>query len=313
MPTPTDPNQAQAWISGVAPDQTIDFYIPRGNQGLVGPRGPIGPSVIVGSIETNMGPAAPGTVGPQGLPGAKGDPGGITLGTILYGANLNTITADGIYRQTDSGGNGANSTLNYPTVGYNGILTVHTTQGTDLMQEWAPQSWDGSVDVRMIYRRNRSNNVWTSWRVFASSRVDQTAGRAIYEWDNLNQRDQLIYGDTGYRDISTSITDYASGEMLLRRVGSLCSVIFSGLEFTNVSGTLVHSYGGLIPAGFQSARSIRLPLSPSPGQVTTYGASGVFEILKGMEGPVYGEIMWTTFNPWPTTLPGTASGTIPNT
>ena len=55
---PDDPNMAQAWISGTPPDQTIDFYIPRGNQGVVGPRGLIGPSLAVGSISVTSDPTA---------------------------------------------------------------------------------------------------------------------------------------------------------------------------------------------------------------------------------------------------------------
>jgi hypothetical protein len=53
---PDDPTQAQAWIRGTPPDQVVDFYIPRGNQGLVGPRGPIGPSLAVGDVTTTSDP-----------------------------------------------------------------------------------------------------------------------------------------------------------------------------------------------------------------------------------------------------------------
>ena len=307
MPTPTDPNQAQAWVTGTPPDQTVDFYIPRGNTGPMGPVGPQGPSLVVGSVETNMGPAAPGTVGPQGLTGPKGDPGGLVVGTLLSTADLNAILTDGVYRQ-DAHAN-ATSIRNYP-VTFGGVLIVMQMQPTLLIQEYTPIRGEG-VGSTTRYRREYTGT-WSPWRATTTTRIDQTAGRVIYQWDDVNNRDQLIYGDTGYRDISALVSDLASGEVLLRRMGHLCSVIFSGVEFTNTSGILVHSYTGLIPVGFQSARSIRLPLSPSPGQVTTYGASGTFEIMKGMEGPVYGEIMWSTFNPWPTILPGTASGLIPN-
>ncbi len=54
---PDDPQEAQAWIRGTAPDQIVDFYIPRGNQGLPGPRGPQGPSLAVGSVTTTSDPA----------------------------------------------------------------------------------------------------------------------------------------------------------------------------------------------------------------------------------------------------------------
>jgi hypothetical protein len=53
---PNDPEQAQAWIRGTPPDQVVDFYIPRGNQGLPGPRGAQGPSLAVGSVVTTSDP-----------------------------------------------------------------------------------------------------------------------------------------------------------------------------------------------------------------------------------------------------------------
>lgn len=54
---PDNPQQAQAWIRGTAPDQVVDFYIPRGNEGPMGPRGPQGPSLGVGSVTTVGDPA----------------------------------------------------------------------------------------------------------------------------------------------------------------------------------------------------------------------------------------------------------------
>ena len=54
---PNDPQQAQAWVRGAPPDAVIDFYIPRGNEGEPGPRGPIGPSLGVGSVTTVSDPA----------------------------------------------------------------------------------------------------------------------------------------------------------------------------------------------------------------------------------------------------------------
>lgn len=57
---PTDPTQAQAWVRGAPPEAIVDFYIPRGNQGLPGPRGPQGPSVGVGEVVTTSDPADAG-------------------------------------------------------------------------------------------------------------------------------------------------------------------------------------------------------------------------------------------------------------
>ena len=53
---PTDPQQAQAWVRGAPPEAIVDFYIPRGNQGLPGPRGAQGPSLGVGDVVTSTDP-----------------------------------------------------------------------------------------------------------------------------------------------------------------------------------------------------------------------------------------------------------------
>jgi hypothetical protein len=57
---PNDPQQAQAWVRGAPPEAIVDFYIPRGNQGLPGPRGAQGPSVGIGEVVTTNDPAFAG-------------------------------------------------------------------------------------------------------------------------------------------------------------------------------------------------------------------------------------------------------------
>ena len=240
--------------------------------------------------------------------GPKGDPGGIVAGAILTsGADLNNILNDGITRWAGFVPNNApNANVNYAT------MYTNTTANNSVINQFVlTASTNGSG--KSIFIRARDGATWGSWRTLNTTHVDQTSGRAIYQWDDVNNRDQLIYGDTGYRTVNSWFSaDMAAGEVLIRRMGSLVSLIFSGTEFTDVSSTLNHSYTGIIPVGFQSSRAIRLPLAPSPGQVTVYGANGNFDVMKGHAAPLYGEIMWTTVNPWPTTLPGTASGTIPN-
>ncbi|MER8619159.1 hypothetical protein NKG99_20365 [Mesorhizobium sp. M1409] len=75
---------AVAIITGVAPNQTISFVLPRGDvgaqgiQGIQGIQGGIGPMGPAGADST-----VPGPVGPQGEPG---EPNVLTVGTVTTGA-----------------------------------------------------------------------------------------------------------------------------------------------------------------------------------------------------------------------------------
>lgn len=303
---PDDPQQAQAWIRGTAPDQVVDFYIPRGNQGEMGPRGPIGPSLTVGLVETNSGPAAPGTIGATGLTGPKGDPGGLVYGTALNQTDLNAVTASGIYRQTAA----ADATLarNYPMDSTTGILTVKEhIQSTAVLQTYEPV-W-GSRATRVFYQRQLTSGVWTSWRTFSGSRVDQTAGRAIYTWDDLNGREQLIFGDTGWRTLSsTELPNLNAGSAIIRRIGAVVYLVMNGAQFS-VSGDIP----GLV--GFRSSISLYSPpvdvaaLSGAPRRVLVLANAGIRTFDTSA---MNFSMSYPTNDSWPTTLPGVANGSIPN-
>lgn len=310
---PDDPNQAQAWISGTPPDQTIDFYIPRGNTGPRGPVGPIGPSLAVGSVATVTGPAAPGTPGIQGATGPKGDPGGLVLGTLITGpADLNDYKTPGSYRTTTT-----TSISNLPAL-FVGTLTVWQNNNATPMfwQEYTPVTSGGA---QLFWRRALGpSQVWGPWRVYASTRVDQTAGRVIYQWDDVNLREQIIYGDTGWRDITSLMSNSFLGNVLVRRVGSTITVrgsVKCPVGTTSMNGIFLSA----LPSGFAGASSpwIFFPVrcNGNPGFFTLYKRAAE---LSFETSPVVTELMETRFEvsfstveAWPTTLPGTASGSIP--
>jgi len=335
-PTPDDPTQAQAWITGEAPDQTVDFYIPRGNTGPIGPRGPIGPSLAVGNVTTVVGPAAPGTVGPQGLTGPKGDPGGWTTGTELGNVNLNSIVTPGLYRAWTT----TYSTVenNYPpTVGLSqGVLEVMSMAApTDIIQRYTVMGGIAGNGKAMFIRRYFGGN-WSTWTVFLGARIDQTAGRAIYTWDDVNRREQLTYGDTGLRDMTLSNsnpaffdTNNASRKVFLRRYGSFVSVmgqlqVLAGATATNYSTFLN------LPAGFRSAggvggvetTALQIRGGTALLRFLTSGNDLALQTLPnmgaGLGNMTAGDVInlqatWQTTDAWPTILPGTASAGIPNT
>ncbi len=272
--TPTDPTKAQVWITKGLDDLDFEFYFPQG---------------------------------------PKGDPGGIVNGSLLGTQDLNIILNDGVYRQ-DAHAN-ATSARNYP-VTFGGVLVVMQMQGYLLFQEYTPIMGE-ATGVPVFYRREYVAGTWRPWRSYSSSRVDQTAGRAIYQWDSLNSRDQLVYGDTGWRDVSSSLVNGASGTLQVRRVGY--EVIVKGFNIILPNPTNYGFY--TFPSGFIGDDKLFIGRENMvSGLIAAFQMGSVLSCMTGLSGGTvnntdhrYGftESSFTA-SEWPTTLPGTAVGSIPN-
>lgn len=274
--TPTDPTKAEVRIVNTDPlNPQFDFYIPRGS---------------------------------------KGDPGGITLGTSLGTTDLNTLLTPGVYRQSGAPSVG----LNYPVLDL-GVLVVHQSSTVPwVMQEYTPTATTATPRARLFYRRTYVTGVWSAWMIYRSDRLDQTAGRALYTWDDTNNREQLIWGDTGSRDITATFLDpskWAGGQLKIRRVGS--EVELRALALDNVTGVIgsVPVLTGQLPLGFRNQHT----LSAIAVNVTTISRvqmdftatqATIFNVVDG--GVSTFTAKWQTADAWPTSLPGTADGTIPN-
>lgn len=286
--TPTDPTKAEVRVVGEAPNQSLDFYIPRG---------------------------------------AKGEPGGIVLGTLLGAANLNDIKTSGVYRQTSA----ANSTQlnNYPEASL-GVLIVHeVTATTHLEQEFRPFWFSPTLrHGQVFYRRQFVSGAWSSWKVFGATRVAETAGRVVYQWDNVNFREQIIWGDTGWRTWSPPINGVVTGGTVrFRRVNENVYLRFIDLQLS----TAANGFGELIaaadvPVGFRpngverSMQSVGQTNNATYPQMISiyssvgwlYQTIGIANSLSRPTAPLQGTVSWVTDEVWPTTLPGTAFNTIPN-
>ena len=277
--TPTDPTKAQVWITKGLDDLDFEFYFPQG---------------------------------------PKGDPGGIVDGVILGTADLNTIVTTGLYRQIDTSGTGS-LVRNYPYPSGYGTLLVLVTSGGDVEQTFYPQFYNSEIDGRTFYRRNRSNGIWNPWRAFNSTRVDQTAGRAMYQWDDLNNREQLIYGDTGWREVSSNLLNGATAtQFQLRRRNDS---IYARINTLKLPSTSITDAIFIPPAGFRttidSTGLLREQIATGNAFGFTYGGNVVLygTVATGANNTTHrfsGLLQATTDEPWPTTLPGVADGTIPN-
>lgn len=141
---------------------------------------------------------------------------------------------------------------------------------------------------------------------------DQTAGRVVKAWDYLNNREQLIYGDTGARLLANDpAATTAAGSILLRRTGHQVE-IFIHDKVTVGSGNLQVA---VIPEGFRPYQWVNETMSAvydttiNGVRIASSGAVTVFGVAAG--DTMRGHVTWTTTEPWPTSLPGTALGSIP--
>lgn len=285
---PDDPTQAQIWLDGTAPNQQLSIYVPRGD---------------------------------------KGDPGGITLGTLLNAANLNDIKTSGVYRQTSA----TNSTAlnNYPEASLGVLLVYEVSTGTHLEQEFRPFWFSPTLRHSQIsYRRQFVNGVWSPWKTFGATRIDETAGRVVYQWDDKNFRDQIIYGDTGWRTVTPPPTAVVTGGTVrFRRINATVYLRFVDLTMS----TGANGFGELIaapdvPVGFRPSSTERTMQhvglannATTPQTISVYSAIGWLYQTVGASisltrpsAALQGTVSWHCEEVWPATLPGTAFGTILN-
>lgn len=267
-----------------------------------------------------------GAGAPIGPVGPKGDPGGIVQAAVAAATDCNNILIEGAYRLTD--GTTGKLALNYPKDYFIGSLIVLArTVSTRLTQIAYPQFGDGS-EGRVHYERGQySNGTWTAWRVYSSTRTDQTAGRAFYQWDDLNNREQLAYGDTGLREVSSLVNAAffdntgATRKIHLRRYGS--QVEMTGQFLLTASTSDVGAI--TVPSGYAPQYIVNGYVTAIGGttrliRVYSLVGSSVINLKAdiGGAGLVAGDVCsvtltWQTLQAWPTSLPGAASGTIPNT
>lgn len=281
-------------LTAVTPvDETPGVITVQGPQGIQGPVGATG---------------ATGPQGIQGIQGVKGDPGGIVPGTILTAASdLNNVLTDGLYRwAAEVPLNAPNSNVNYAT------LYTNTTANTTVINQMVlTASTIGGG--RAIFIRHRDGASWSPWRSYNSTRVDETAGRAIYQWDDLNNREQIIYGDTGWRNIASLFPTKTAGSIMVRRIGNVGYIAAEGLTMSDIANGI--DYPFTLGVGWQSEwslhHSIEASVNDIPHKFTSSWAGNHILRAKSTFG-FQGIATWPIRDPWPTTLPGTAVGTIPN-
>ena len=222
-------------------------------------------------------------------------------GAAIGTADLNTIITPGVYHQATP----ASATLarNYPAASLQYALTVIPGGGSIRHQELVVASGPGAGYAK--YARIYTGVAWTSWQAIPVQRVDETSGRAIFTWDYKNNRWQLIYGDTGWRDITASVGSVVTGgSVFVRRYGATVFITLLGVTVPT-NGTVA----GALPIGFRIAHAVALP-TPY-GSITTWDTNGNLAFSALGTGR-YAGVSFLTGDTWPTTLPGTPVGSIPS-
>lgn len=252
-----------------------------------------------------------------GIPaGAKGDPGGWVNGTVLGDVSLDTIITPGLYRTVSPAF--ATTANKYPITGANGTcsLEVQLQSTGAILQRFNPIF--GVASGKIIFQRTLFSGAWSAWQAFNSTRTSQAAGRAIYQWDELNNREQLVYGDTGTRDISLQVVagTISGGVIEISREMHAVVLQLRGVQLS-ISGTVeIMPPSTLI--GFEPSTKmpdIRGVLVTAAGQarMVAVSSTGQITIYAAVAGDTLsGTVGYRTAKNWPTTLPGNASGTIPN-
>jgi len=234
-------------------------------------------------------------------------PYGVDLGT----AELNDLTTPGVYRQANS----AQATVarGYPIELSAWVIEVSSSGPAAGVLQRATSVWLSGVAGRGYWQRIRQaeGTAWTAWRFVASQRIEKTAGLVIYTWDDVANRDQLVYGDTGYRNITADLA-LTAGAAYLRRTTYEVEIVMTdfALDATGVVDLPALASGFRPPANvnfaaFNNVGALRAFMG-STGALRMYGAGAV--------GTTHNlSVRYSTKDPWPTTLPGTATfGAIPN-
>jgi hypothetical protein len=183
--------------------------------------------------------------------------------------------------------------------GYNPGDTTHMSQlGVDYLGR-------GYMEAFEAAKRNTEGVI--TWA--------ETAGRQATMYNHATAAVQTFYGDTGERDVS-ALSSNTTGQIKLRRVGSLVELHLDGVAPTADAAQLDML---TLPLGFRPVGSggRRYWVVASAAALLrsgyVYGA-GIVRIFNAVAATDSYRHTYTfsTADAWPSSLPGSALGTIPN-
>ncbi|ALY10197.1 hypothetical protein SALGADO_29 [Arthrobacter phage Salgado] len=276
--TPADPTKAEVKVIQNGDQLAFDFYFPRG---------------------------------------AKGDPGGITSPTqITSGYDFNNLVVSGLYWTL---GSDYASFVNAPPLNIPGGVAMSImviARGATIVDQHVTLT-NTSTIAKVRMERTQITGTWGPWRFTPSLAISEAVGRTIHAYDYLNNRSQLIYGDTGRRNISDMVTAGTTftggGKLTIRREGSMVDIYCVGW-MPGAAGT-VHLLASGLPTGFKpsNSRAWFAAQNGQPALCTMAFDATTLAIISNAATihPIGFSFSYSTTDPWPSVLPGSADGSIP--
>ena len=167
---------------------------------------------------------------------------------------------------------------------------------------------DAHVDSGALRRRLQSSTTGlTYW--------DESVGRRQFAWDTVNNRWQMVYADSGVRDLSAVALSNGwtvnVSTFKIQRQGYLVSVQLY-VDKTAASADTIYT----LPTGFRPSIPVNSasPTGTSDDYCYSYvQSSGVIGVTRVSMTANIGYLYFSfpTTDAWPATLPGSASGSIP--
>ena len=229
----------------------------------------------------------------------KGDPGGWVSTNVTSGVNFDDYKTVGLYAFSI---NAAQASTNAPSRWGGSLEVIAYNAPNYLMQRYTDSR------TQLIFMRTFST-AWGAWSSFAATRVSQTAGRAIYMFDVLNNREQLIYGHTGFRLMNGLLRTLTAGSVYIKLENNQVVVIFADAQFSDPVTNILY-LPELSPNGFGCYPWESGMLAT--GQMVKTTVTN-FRIYNHIPSNIYqGSLRYDTIQNWPTTLPGSPAGLIPN-
>lgn len=164
----------------------------------------------------------------------------------------------------------------------------------------------------------------TAWVILRGDYWDETVGRRHFEWDHNNQRWQMTFGDTGARDVTSllsAITNATYRIAVMRRIGNTVTLTVTFSTGASAGGGSLYTP----PSGFGKFTTADLDEAFMSARIGTGGNAGL-GCLSAATGASLWRLDWSalsggacsvqarfeTPDAWPSSLPGSALGSIPS-
>ena len=149
--------------------------------------------------------------------------------------------------------------------------------------------------------------------------TDESVGRRLFQWDANNSRFQQTFGDTGWRDVTSLVTPPANltiTTIYVRRINSTVYVRVNSQAAAGIAAT-VWSWStigtGFTPVDIASQLFYYYRSFTDAQRQLWYRDNITADIGTSEANPSPLDVSWihVTSDAWPTTLPGSAVGSIP--